>query len=147
MELQNYYRLLNIELSADLNTIKKAFRTEIALYHPDNNKSEGARVRFDMLVEAFDILSHPKKRAAYDAMLGNSKTNKPSIIKPKAEEQYQEWQKEAQKKSKNYWDTSLTELLVLDIFLDAGLSGLFSDDLLDSIGDSFGDIGGLFDIF
>jgi len=147
MELQNHYRLLNIETSADIDTIKKAFRTEIALYHPDNNKSEGARVRFDLLVEAFDILSNPKKRDAYDAILNASKTNTPAIIKPKAEEQYQEWKKESKKKSKNYWETSLTELLLLDIFLDAGLSDLLSGDLLDGIGDSLGDIGDLFDIF
>jgi DnaJ-class molecular chaperone len=147
MELQNYYRLLNIETSADTDTLKKAFRTEIALYHPDNNKSEGAKVRFELLVEAFDILSHPKKREAYDKLLQSSETNIPVIIEPKAEEQYKEWKKESKKKSESYWSTSLAELLVLDIFIDAGLNGLFSGDLLDGIGDSLGDIGDLFDIF
>nr|WP_321233325.1 DnaJ domain-containing protein [uncultured Psychroserpens sp.] len=144
MELQNYYRLLHIEKSADIDAIKKAFRTEIALYHPDNNKSEGAKVRFNLLVEAFDILSNPKKREAYDNMLDATQANKPVIIEPKAEAQYEEWKKESKKKSKDYWNTSLTELLVLDIFLEAGFSGLFSGNLLDGIGDSLGDI---FDIF
>lgn len=146
MELHNYYQLLNIDKSADLDAIKKAFRTEIALYHPNNNKSEGARVRFDMLVEGFDILSNPKKRDAYDQMLGFSETNKPVLIEPKAEEQYKEWKKEAKKKSDTYWLRDLSDLLLLDLFLDAGLSGLFSgtEDLLDGLGDSLGDI---FDIF
>jgi DnaJ-class molecular chaperone len=150
MKLQNYYRLLNIETSADLNTIKKAFRTEIALYHPDNNKSESARVRFDLIVEAFDILSNSKKRAAYDALLSTSETNKPLIIAPKAEKQYKKWTTESKKKSESYWSTSLGELLVLDLFLDSGLLNSMlsgSEDLLDGLSDSFGDIGDLFDIF
>lgn len=146
MELTNYYQLLNIDPSADLDTIKKAFRIEIALYHPDNNKSEGTKARFELLVEGFEILSHPTKREAYDAMLRSTETNKPILMEPKAEEQYQEWKKEAKKKSKTYWDSSLAELLVLDIFLDAGFSGLFSgtEDLFDGLEDSLGDI---FDIF
>ena len=39
-------------------TIKKAFRKEIAIYHPDNNASTEAREKFEQLVEAFDILSN-----------------------------------------------------------------------------------------
>lgn len=146
MELANYYQLLNIDASADLDAIKKAFRTEIALYHPDNNKSDGAKARFELLVEGFEILSHPTKRETYDAILRSTETNKPMLIEPKAEEQYKEWKTEAKKKSKTYWDGSLAELLVLDIFLEAGFTGLFSatGNILDGLGDSLGDI---FDIF
>lgn len=146
MELINYYQLLNIDTSADLDTIKKVFRTEIALYHPDKNTSEGARNRFDLLIEGFDILSNPKKREAYDQMLGYTETNKPVLIEPKAEEQYKEWKKEAKKKSDRYWLKDLSDLLLLDLFLDVGLSSMFSgtDDLLDGLGDSLGDI---FDVF
>ncbi|WP_298894508.1 DnaJ domain-containing protein [uncultured Psychroserpens sp.] len=147
MELQNYYQLLNIEKTADLETIKKAFRKEIAMYHPDKNSSEGARARFELLVEGFNILSNKKKREAYDRMLNTSETNKPMVVAPKAEQQYQEWKEESKKKSKDYWNTSLSELLLLDIFLETELlGGLFSgtEDLLDGLGDSLGDI---FDIF
>lgn len=147
MQLENYYRLLNIEKSADLKTIRKAFRTEIALYHSDNNTSASARVRFDLLVEGFDILSNLKKRDAYDKMLFSTEKNKPvHIQEPKQEEQYRDWKKESQKKSQSYWNSSLSELLVLDLFLDAGISKSFSgtDELLDGIADSLND---LFDIF
>ncbi len=142
MELVNYYKLLKVEQSADLNEIKKAFRREIALYHPDKNKSEGARSHFNVLVEGFDILSNPEKRKAYDDMLSFSANNKPVVIEQKKEEQYTEWKKEAKKKSDTYWSTDLAELLVLDLFLDVGLSGLLSgtDSLIDGIGDSLGDI-------
>ncbi|WP_298903275.1 J domain-containing protein [uncultured Psychroserpens sp.] len=146
MELHNYYQLLHIDKLADLETIKKAFRQEIAMYHPDKNSAPGARARFDQLVEGFDILSNPKKREAYDRLLNASETNKPVIIAPKEEEkQYKDWKKESKKKSDDYWRTSLTELLLLDIFLETG-GGLFSGagDILEDLGDSLGDI---FDIF
>lgn len=147
MELPNYYRLLNIDNTADVNDIKKAFRTEIALYHPDNNSSEDAKVRFNQLVEAFDILSNPKKRHIYDDMLLKSKNSTLVVVEPQAETQYNEWKEESKKNSERYWSSSLTELLALDLFLDVGLSTLFSGDLIDGIEDAFGDIGDLFDIF
>ncbi|MBO6606998.1 DnaJ domain-containing protein [Psychroserpens sp.] len=146
MELKQYYSLLGVDQNTDLETIKKAFRTQIALYHPDKNKSEGARARFDELVEAFDVLSNPKKRQRYDEMLKTAATNKPMVIEPKVEKEYKEWQKEAKKKSDTYWLKDLESLLLLELFFDVGFSGLLSgaDDLFDGIGDSLGDI---FDIF
>ncbi|WP_456437160.1 J domain-containing protein [Psychroserpens sp.] len=146
MELINYYDILKVEKSADLDTIKKAFRNEIALYHPDKNKSESAKVHFSLLVEGFDILSNSEKRIAYDAMLRASATNKPVIIEQKRQEQYTEWKKEAKKKSDTFRLTDLADLLLLDLFLDTGLSSLFSgtDNLIEGLGDSLGDI---FDIF
>lgn len=146
MELTNYYNLLKVEKSADLDTIKKAFRNEIARYHPDKNKSEDARAHFELLVEGFDILSHPEKRKAYDAMLESSAITSAIIIESKEQEQYYEWKKQAKKKSDTFRLTDLSDLLLLDLFLDAGLSSLFSgtDNLIDGLGDSLGDI---FDIF
>jgi DnaJ-class molecular chaperone len=146
MELINYYTILKVEKSADLDTIKKAFRNEIALYHPDKNKSEDAKVHFQLLVEGFDILSHPEKRKAYDAMLESSSRTTPVIIESKEQEQYNEWKRQAKKKSDTFRLTDLSDLLLLDLFLDAGLSSLFSgtDTLIDGLGDSLGDI---FDIF
>ncbi|MEO1029939.1 MAG: DnaJ domain-containing protein [Bacteroidota bacterium] len=137
--ITNYYTLLNIDQSADLETIKKAFRKEIAIYHPDNNASPEAREKFEQLVEAFDILSNEDKRREYDQMLKHQATNKPVIIEQ--EQQYEDWQKEAKKKSKKYEGIGLEELLLIDIFVLNGdfLDGLFSgaDDILDGIGDIF----------
>jgi DnaJ-class molecular chaperone len=147
MELTNYYELLKIEKSVDIDTIKKAFRTEIALYHPDNNSSIHARTQFDLLMEGFHILSNPERRNAYDKMLLSSKNNIPVVINEPIEEfQYNEWKQESKKKSQGYWDGSIAELLLTDIFLEVGFNGLVfgADELLDGIGDSLGDI---FDIF
>ena len=150
MQLINYYQLLHINQSADLETIKSAFRKEIAMYHPDKNSAPGARARFDQLVEGFDMLSNSKKREAYDKLLNASETNKPIVVAPNEEKQYTDWKKEAKKKSDNYWSTSLSELLLLDIFLEGSFSGLFSGagDILGDLGDSLGDsLGDIFDIF
>lgn len=138
MALVNYYDLLNIDSKADLDAIKKAFRIEIAKCHPDNDTSPEAAERFNLLVEAFDILSDKEKRSTYDKML-NTETGLATIPQQK-EEEYKEWQKEAKKKSKTYRDTTLEDLLLLDIFLGGDILGsIFSgaDDLFDGIGDVF----------
>lgn len=67
-------------------------------------------------------------------------------IETKKQEQYKEWKKEAKKKSDTFRLTNLSDLLLLGLFLDVGLSSLFSgtDNLIDGLGDSLSDI---FDIF
>ena len=147
MTIKNYYNILKVEPNSDLETIKKAFRKEIAIYHPENNKTEEAKSKFDDTIEAFDVLSKPEKRKAFDEILNNQKKNIPVVLEQKQEEQYKEWHKEAKKKSKKYSETTLTDILALDLLLDIALiDGLLngSDDLIDGIGDTIGDI---FDIF
>ncbi|BAO74244.1 J domain-containing protein [Winogradskyella sp. PG-2] len=153
--ITNYYTLLKIEQSTTLYDIKKAFRREIAIYHPDNNKSEDAKDKFESLVEAFDVLSDTEKRKTYDELLNyQAKTCKP-VVTEEQKEVYEEWQKEAKTKSKTYRKSTLTELLLLDIFAEASIEGLFvgtesliegAEPLIDGIGDVLGDvIGGIFD--
>jgi DnaJ-class molecular chaperone len=143
----NYYQLLKIENSATSYDIKKAFRREIAIYHPDNNSSPEAKAHFEKLVEAFDILSDDTKRYHYDQMLKSEATNKPVVFEQK--EQYKEWQKEAKKKSKKYRESySLEDLLLLDLFILNGdvFDGLLSgaEDIFDGLTDGISEI---FDLF
>lgn len=140
--MKNYYTILKINGEADLAAIKKAFRREIALYHPDKNPNESAKQHFDDLVEGFNILSDSEKRKVYDAMLKASYTNKPIVVSEK--QQYEEWKEESKKTSRKYRSTTLEDLLLLDIFLDVGFSGLLTEDLFDGVGDLFGDV---FDLF
>ncbi len=147
MTIKNYYSILKIEADSDLDTIKKAFRKEIAIYHPENNKTEEAKSKFDDIIEAFDVLSKPEKRSAFDKMLNNQSKDVPVVLEQKQEEQYKDWNKEAKKKSKKYRETTLTDLLALDLLFHADIiGGLLSetDGLIDGISDSIGDI---FDIF
>ncbi|RNC86926.1 MAG: hypothetical protein ED556_05745 [Winogradskyella sp.] len=141
--ITDYYSILGVEKDADLETIKKAFRKNIALYHPENNTSPEAREKFDALIEAFNVLSDKDKRLAYDDMLAKQSTNKPMVITEKEEKTYEDWKKEAKKKSKKSWESDLTDLLLLDLFFDIGMFGMF-DDFGDIIGDTLGDV---FDIF
>ena len=141
--ITDYYSILGITKNANLDEIKKAFRTEIAIYHPENNSNLNAKEKFDSIIEAFNVLSDAKKRRAYDDMLYNSETNKPVIATQKQEETYRDWQKEAKNKSDKSWESSLTDLLLLDLFFDISFGGLF-----DGIGDELGDaIGDIFDLF
>ncbi|MFD1064180.1 DnaJ domain-containing protein [Winogradskyella litorisediminis] len=141
--ITDYYSVLGVSKDADLETIKKAFRKKIALYHPENNKSPEAREKFDLLVEAFNVLSDGKKRAEYDKILNKRNLNTPMVITPKEEKQYDDWKKEAKKKSKKSWETDLTDLLLLELFFDVGFLGLFGE-FGEAIGDGLGDV---FDLF
>tara|TARA_B100000809_G_scaffold262176_1_gene312583 strand:- start:3579 stop:4457 length:879 start_codon:yes stop_codon:yes gene_type:complete len=66
-ENRDYYEILEIGRGASDEEIKKAYRTLALKYHPDKNKGdEQAESRFKEAAEAFEVLSDPEKRAAYD---------------------------------------------------------------------------------
>src|SRR5579871_1387825 len=61
------YEVLEVQRTASDEEIKKAYRKLAMQYHPDrNNGSKEAEERFKEVAEAFNILSDPNKRAAYD---------------------------------------------------------------------------------
>jgi len=72
---RDYYDILGVSRNANDDEIKKAFRRLAKQYHPDANKEQGAEARFIEVNEAYEVLSDPQKRAAYDryghAGLGN----------------------------------------------------------------------------
>ena len=61
----DYYEILQISPSAEFETIEKVFRMLAKRYHPDNRLAGDAH-KFNMLVRAYEVLSHPEQRAAYD---------------------------------------------------------------------------------
>lgn len=63
---RDYYEVLGVDRSASGEDIKRAFRRLAMQYHPDRNREDGAEERFKEVNEAFEVLSHPDKRAAYD---------------------------------------------------------------------------------
>ena len=73
--MKNYYALLSVEPSATSADIKRAFRLEIARYHPDKVQhlakefQEMAAVRAAELTEAYRILMNGELRAEYDRQL------------------------------------------------------------------------------
>src|SRR3989441_5329253 len=72
---RDFYEVLGVSRSASEDELKKAFRRLAKQYHPDTNKEKGADAHFIEINEAYEELSDPQKRAAYDryghAGLGN----------------------------------------------------------------------------
>jgi molecular chaperone DnaJ len=65
--VRNPYEILGVDRSATQDEIKSAFRKLAALHHPDKNPGDdGAQQRFKELNAAYQILSDPEKRAAFD---------------------------------------------------------------------------------
>ncbi len=64
--VKDHYAALGLRSSATLADIKKAFRQQASLHHPDRNASPDAPARFRLVQEAYDVLSDPVLREAYD---------------------------------------------------------------------------------
>jgi molecular chaperone DnaJ len=67
MSKRDYYEVLGVEKQAGEDDIKKAYRKMATKYHPDKNPGDKAsEEQFKELGEAYEVLSDPQKRAAYD---------------------------------------------------------------------------------
>lgn len=74
---KNYYDILGVDKTATDKDIKKAYRKQSKMYHPDVNKEEGAEDKFKEVAEANEILSDKTKRENYDTY-GDPKGRPPS---------------------------------------------------------------------
>ena len=62
----DYYEVLQVSDGAEPETVNRVYRMLAQRYHPDNQET-GNEARFREITEAYHILSHPEKRAQYDA--------------------------------------------------------------------------------
>ncbi|MEI7532883.1 MAG: molecular chaperone DnaJ [Verrucomicrobiae bacterium] len=67
MAKRDYYEILEISREETADGIKKSYRKLAVRYHPDKNPGDKtAEEKFKELGEAYEALSDPQKRAAYD---------------------------------------------------------------------------------
>ena len=64
---RDYYEVLGLSREASQTEVKKAYRRLARDHHPDANPGDtGAEERFKELTEAYEVLSSPQARRAYD---------------------------------------------------------------------------------
>ncbi|XBS70179.1 curved DNA-binding protein [Acerihabitans sp. KWT182] len=68
MDFKDYYAALGVEPTADLKTIKTAYRRLARKYHPDVSTEPNAEGRFKDVAEAYEVLKDTDKRAEYDEL-------------------------------------------------------------------------------
>ncbi|WP_345194388.1 molecular chaperone DnaJ [Kistimonas scapharcae] len=67
MSKRDYYEVLGVSRDVGEKEIKKAYRRMAMKFHPDRNPGDKeSEEKFKEVNEAFEILSDPQKRAAYD---------------------------------------------------------------------------------
>jgi curved DNA-binding protein CbpA len=64
-QITDYYDLLQVSPSAELETIHRVYRMLAQRFHPDNQET-GNPSRFREISEAYRVLSDPEERARYD---------------------------------------------------------------------------------
>ena len=64
--MKDHYAALGLGSAATLADVKKAFRQQASLHHPDRNAAAGAAERFRAVQEAYEVLSDDTQRQAYD---------------------------------------------------------------------------------
>ncbi len=75
MAKRDYYEVLEVAKNATEADMKKAYRRLAMKYHPDRNQNnQEAEEKFKEAKEAYEVLSDPQKRAAYD-QLGHAGVN------------------------------------------------------------------------
>ncbi|HEX6289302.1 MAG TPA: DnaJ domain-containing protein [Herpetosiphonaceae bacterium] len=66
MNQEDYYKILQVDPAAEPEVIAAAYRRLAQKYHPDAQAVPFADRRMQELNQAYDVLSHPDKRAHYD---------------------------------------------------------------------------------
>ena len=83
-ETADYYELLQVSASAELETIHRVYRLLAQRYHPDNQET-GDPTRFREISEAYRVLSDPEERARYDVRHQQHKHDRWKLVSTGAE--------------------------------------------------------------
>jgi hypothetical protein len=79
----DHYETLQLSQSADTETLERVFRLLAKRYHPDNPES-GNEERFREVHEAYELLTEPAHRAAYDVQYDKNKNRQWQVFDQEA---------------------------------------------------------------
>lgn len=114
MRNMNYYETLEVSQNASQEVIKAAYRSLMQRYHPDRNPGNAEAAERALLVgRAYEVLSDPNKRVAYDIELKQQSSGYSINIRDKSRNVLSR-QAKAVKDSESYW--YLWPLIALIIF-------------------------------
>ncbi|MDO5710515.1 MAG: molecular chaperone DnaJ [Micrococcales bacterium] len=65
--MNDYYAELGVSRDASVEDIKRAYRRKARKLHPDVNPGPEAEAEFKQVSQAYDVLSDPQKKRAFDA--------------------------------------------------------------------------------
>jgi hypothetical protein len=84
MQIRDHYKTMELHPQASPQDIRKAYRRLAHLYHPDKNPDDvAAGLYFQEIRAAYEVLSHPQRRAKYDEerwLAGYARKEKPERI-------------------------------------------------------------------
>jgi molecular chaperone DnaJ len=79
----NYYQVLQVPSTASIEEIKKAYRKLAQQYHPDKvGEDKTTAAYFSQIKEAYEVLSHAKKRQEYNNQRFSSTPANQKMITP-----------------------------------------------------------------
>ncbi|XP_015883498.3 uncharacterized protein LOC107419268 [Ziziphus jujuba] len=65
----DYYSVLNVKRKASDDEVKRAYKRQALIWHPDKNpasKQSEAEKKFKQISEAYEVLGDPRKHLIYD---------------------------------------------------------------------------------
>lgn len=91
--IRDYYKILGVSANADKEEIKKAYKNAVLKYHPDVNKEDSSNDKFQLIQEAYEVLSDDKKRRHYDKILASARNNLPKKVPKRGLSKYNKMKK------------------------------------------------------
>ena len=81
---KDYYKILQIDVTASEDNIRQAYRVLARQYHPDVNHDPAAGDLFQDIQKAYEVLGDPQQRRAYDRFRESQGLDKSSTLTMRA---------------------------------------------------------------
>ena len=120
-ETPDYYEILQVNTSADPETVHRVFRLMAQRFHPDNRES-GNETRFRQVQEAYDVLKDPVRRAQYDVTYTRLRQERWRLVSSGSES-------ETNFRTEGQTRVTILEVLYTHRRLDPQAAGVFYMDL------------------